>query len=323
MKPADESSRTDIPWPPHPQHRREPLPESRPKAGEEDPGAPARVQALLDAPSYRRADQDVNFLERDEARGLRLNLEYMKPDLLLSEHAVRNTIVVFGSTRFSEPAAAQRRVQQLETELAGDPRDVELQRRLCVARRVLENSRYYEVAREFGRLVADSGKGPLDCSLVIMTGGGPGVMEAASRGAFERGAKTIGLNIDLPHEQFPNPYISPELCFRFRYFALRKMHFMQRARALVAFPGGFGTLDELFEALTLIQTRTIRPLPVVLVGRAYWERLIDFAYLMEEGAIDIEDRDIFWFAETAEDAWQGIIDWYRQSGEPIISGENG
>jgi len=323
VKPADESSRTDIPWPPHPQHRREPLPESRPKAGEEDPGAPARVQALLDAPSYRRADQDVNFLERDEARGLRLNLEYMKPDLLLSEHAVSNTIVVFGSTRFSEPAAAQRRVQQLETELAGDPRDVELQRRMCVARRVLENSRYYEVAREFGRLVADSGKGPLDCSLVIMTGGGPGIMEAASRGAFERGAKTIGLNIDLPHEQFPNPYISPELCFRFRYFALRKMHFMQRARALVAFPGGFGTLDELFEALTLIQTRTIRPLPVVLVGRAYWERLIDFAYLMEEGAIDIEDRDIFWFAETAEDAWQGIIDWYRQSGEPIISGESG
>jgi hypothetical protein len=323
VKTADKSARADIPWPPHPQHRREPLPESRPKAGEEDPGAPARVQALLDAPSYRRADQDVNFLERDEARGLRLNLEYMKPDLLLSEHAVRNTIVVFGSTRFSEPAAAQRRVQQLETELAGDPRDVELQRRLCVARRVLENSSYYEVAREFGRMVADSGKGPLDCSLVIMTGGGPGIMEAACRGAFERGAKTIGLNVDLPHEQFPNPYISPELCFRFRYFALRKMHFMQRARALVAFPGGFGTLDELFEALTLIQTRTIRPLPVVLVGRAYWERLIDFAYLMEEGAIDIEDRDIFWFAETAEDAWQGIIDWYRQSGEPIISGENG
>jgi uncharacterized protein (TIGR00730 family) len=156
-----------------------------------------------------------------------------------------------------------------------------------------------------------------------MTGGGPGIMEAASRGAFERGAKTIGLNIDLPHEQFPNPYISPELCFRFRYFALRKMHFMQRAKALVAFPGGFGTLDELFEALTLIQTRTIRPLPVVLVGRAYWGRLIDFAYLMEEGAIDIEDREIFWYAETAKDAWQGILDWYRESGEPIFTEENG
>ncbi len=321
MSTAEKPFRPGIPQPPHPQHRREPLPESRPKAGEEDPGAPARIQALLNAPSYRRADQDVNFLERDEARGLRLNLEYMKPDLLLREHAVRHTIVVFGSTRFSEPAAAEHRVQRLEAELQLDTQDVDLQRRLCVARRVLENSRYYTIARDFGRLVAESGKGPLDCDLVVMTGGGPGIMEAASRGAFEQGAKTIGLNIDLPHEQFPNPYISPELCFRFRYFALRKMHFMQRARALIAFPGGFGTLDELFEALTLIQTRTIRPLPVVLVGRAYWERLIDFTYLIEEGAIDIEDRSIFWYAETADEAWQGIIDWYRESGEPDFAGE--
>jgi hypothetical protein len=212
-------------------------------------------------------------------------------------------------------------VQQLEAALQEDPEDVDLQRRLGVARRVLENSKYYKIAREFGRLVAESGKGPLDCSLVVMTGGGPGIMEAASRGAFEQGAKTVGLNIDLPHEQFPNPYIFPELCFRFRYFALRKMHFMQRAKALVAFPGGFGTLDELFEALTLIQTRTIRPLPVVLVGRAYWERLIDFTYLIEEGAIDIEDRSIFWYAETAEETWQGIIDWYRESGETNFAGE--
>jgi uncharacterized protein (TIGR00730 family) len=247
----------------------------------------------------------------------------MKPDLLLREHAVRHTIVVFGSTRFREPAAARHRVEQLEAELQKDPQDIDLQRRLCVALRVQENSRYYTVAREFGRLVAESGRGPLDCDLVVMTGGGPGIMEAASRGAFEQGAKTIGLNIDLPHEQFPNPYISPELCFRFRYFALRKMHFMQRARALVAFPGGYGTLDELFEALTLIQTRTIRPLPVVLVGRAYWERLIDFSYLIEEGAIDIEDRSIFWYAETAEQAWQGIIDWYRESGDPDFPGEEG
>jgi uncharacterized protein (TIGR00730 family) len=321
MSTADKPTRPEIPQPPHPAYRREPLPECQPKAGEEDPGAPARIQALLNAPSYRRADQDVNFLERDEARGLRLNLEYMKPDLLLREQAVRNTVVVFGSTRISEPAAARRRVEKLEAALQQDPQDVELQRRLGVAMRVLENSRYYAVAREFGRLVAESGKGPLDCDLVIMTGGGPGIMEAASRGAFERGAKTVGLNIDLPHEQFPNPYISPELCFRFRYFALRKMHFMQRAKALVTFPGGFGTLDELFEALTLIQTRTIKPLPVVLVGRAYWERLIDFVYLMEEGVIDIEDRNIFWFAETAEDAWEGIVDWYRESGEPIFREE--
>jgi uncharacterized protein (TIGR00730 family) len=322
MSAPDKPSRPEIPQPPHPDHRREPLPESQPKAGEEDPGAPARVQTLLNAPSYVRADQDVNFLERDEARGLRLNLEYMKPDLLLREQSVRNTIVVFGSTRFSEQPAAQRRVRKLEMELQQDPQDVDLQRRLGVALRALENSKYYTVAREFGRLVAESGGGPLDCTLVVMTGGGPGIMEAASRGAFESGAKTIGLNIDLPHEQFPNPYISPELCFRFRYFALRKMHFMQRAKALVAFPGGFGTLDELFEALTLIQTRTIKPLPVVLVGRAYWERLIDFEYLMGEGAIDIEDRNIFWYAESAEDAWQGIMDWYRESGEPIFCEED-
>jgi len=231
--------------------------------------------------------------------------------------------VVFGSTRISEPATAMRRVGKLEAELQAAPQDGALQYRLRVARRVLDNSRYYTVAREFGRLVAESGKGPLDCDLVVMTGGGPGIMEAASRGAFERGAKTVGLNIDLPHEQFPNPYISPELCFRFRYFALRKLHFMQRAKGLVTFPGGFGTMDELFEALTLIQTRTIRPLPVVLVGRAYWERVIDFDYLLEEGVIDSEDREIFWFAETAEEAWQGIVDWYQKSGAPNFPGENG
>lgn len=323
MSTADKTPRAEIPQPPHPVHRREPLPESQPKTGEEDPGAPARIQALLNAPSYRRADQDVNFLERDEARGLRLNLEYMKPDLLLREQAIRNTIVVFGSTRISEPATAMRRVGKLEAELQAAPQDGALQYRLRVARRVLDNSRYYTVAREFGRLVAESGKGPLDCDLVVMTGGGPGIMEAASRGAFERGAKTVGLNIDLPHEQFPNPYISPELCFRFRYFALRKLHFMQRAKGLVTFPGGFGTMDELFEALTLIQTRTIRPLPVVLVGRAYWERVIDFDYLLEEGVIDSEDREIFWFAETAEEAWQGIVDWYQKSGAPNFPGENG
>jgi uncharacterized protein (TIGR00730 family) len=143
-------------------------------------------------------------------------------------------------------------------------------------------------------------------------------MEAATRGAYDAGAMTVGLNIDLPHEQFPNPYISPELCFRFRYFALRKMHFLRRARALVAFPGGFGTMDELFETLTLIQTRTIRPVPVVLVGRSYWERLLDFDFLLEEGAIDAEDQDSFWFAEDAQEAWHGILDWHEENGEPLF-----
>lgn len=310
----------DIPQPPDPKSRHEPLPESHPKASEEDPGAQERIQALLNSYSYRRADQDVAFLERDEARGLRLNLEYLKPELLLQEHSIKNTIVVFGSTRVSEPAAAQRRIDRLEQALSDRPDDADLQRRLRVARHVLDNSRYYMEAREFGRLVGESGEGPHDCDLVVITGGGPGIMEAACRGAYDCGAKSIGLNIDLPHEQFPNPYISQGLCFRFRYFALRKMHFMQRARALVVFPGGFGTLDELFEALTLIQTRTIKPLPVVLVGRAYWQRVIDFDFLLEQGAIDAEDLDIFWYAETAQEAWQGIEHWYIKSGRPLYDG---
>jgi len=310
-----------VPQPPHPQRRREPLPECRPKSGEEDPHAPEAIRALLDSPAYRRADQDIGFLERDESRGLRLNLEYMKPELLLREHGVQHTIVVFGSTRITEPATARNQVDKLAAAAARAPADTDLQRSLQVARRILENSRYYNEAREFGRLVAMHDDGPDTARLVVMTGGGPGIMEAANRGAFEHGAITAGLNIDLPHEQYPNPYLTRGLCFRFRYFALRKMHFMQRARALVAFPGGFGTLDELFEALTLIQTRTIRPLPVVLVGRAYWKRVIDFDFLMEQGTIAIEDREIFWYAETAQEAWDGILDWYARSDQSLAETE--
>jgi uncharacterized protein (TIGR00730 family) len=238
--------------------------------------------------------------------------------LLLEEQGVQHTIVVFGSTRISEPATAGRRVERLQQALQAQPDDTSLQKKLKVAQRILEKSHYYSVAQDFGRLVGESGDGSLDSRLVVMTGGGSGIMEAANRGAFEAGAKTIGLNIDLPHEQFPNPYISPALCFRFRYFALRKMHFLQRARALVAFPGGFGTMDELFETLTLIQTRTIKPVPVVLVGRKYWERAINFGFLLDEGVIDSEDRESFWFAETAVEAWQGILDWYGKCGEPLL-----
>jgi uncharacterized protein (TIGR00730 family) len=318
MKDTHEPDPPEIPRPPDPEHRREPLPQFHPKPGKEDPGAPARIQALLEAPSYRRADQDVDFLEREEVRGLRLQLDYLKPELLMQQEEIGHTIVVFGSTRIVEPAAAGQRVSTLEKRLREHPDDRPLQRKLALARRILENSRYYSVAREFGRLVGESGEGPRDCRLVVMTGGGPGMMEAASRGAFEAGAKTIGLNIDLPHEQFPNPYITPELCFRFRYFALRKMHFLRRARALVVFPGGYGTLDELFETLTLIQTRTIRPVPVVLIGRAFWERALDFDFLQNEGVIDAEDREIFWFAETAGEAWAGILDWYGKCGEPLF-----
>jgi len=318
MTDPHDSDPTSVPRPPHPEHRREPLPQFHPKPAKEDPGAPARIQALLEAPSYRRADKDTDFLERDEVRGLRLQLDYLKPELLMQQEQVGHTVVVFGSTRIVEPAAAGQRVSTLEKRLQEHPDDRQLQRKLALARRILDNSRYYSVAREFGRLVGESGNGPQDCRLVVMTGGGPGMMEAASRGAFEAGAKTIGLNIDLPHEQFPNPYITPELCFRFRYFALRKMHFLHRAKALVVFPGGFGTLDELFETLTLIQTRTIRPVPVVLIGRAFWKRALDFDFLRDEGVIDEEDREIFWFAETAAEAWAGILDWYDKCEEPLF-----
>jgi uncharacterized protein (TIGR00730 family) len=194
-----------------------------------------------------------------------------------------------------------------------------LARELRVARRILAKSRYYDIAREFGRIVGRSGRGPDDARVTLMTGGGPGIMEAANRGAFDVGAKSIGLNITLPHEQYPNPYITPELCFQLHYFAIRKLHFLRRAKALVIFPGGYGTLDESFELLTLVQTRKVDPLPIVFVGEAYWRRIVDFDLLAEEGVIDPEDREIFGFAESAEAAWETIVRWHERNGTPLPS----
>ncbi|HHH44218.1 MAG TPA: TIGR00730 family Rossman fold protein [Gammaproteobacteria bacterium] len=293
------------------------MPWQTPKPRAEDPDAPAKLEQILNSPSYIQADRDTGFLARDDARAVRLQLDYLKPEILLNQHGILHTIVVFGSTRISEPAAAKAKVNALREALAATPEDRKLQRRLFVAERILEKSRYYDVAREFGQLVANAGNGPDDSRLVVMTGGGPGIMEAANRGAHDEKAKTIGLNISLPHEQYPNPYITPELCFRFHYFALRKMHFLLRARALVAFPGGFGTFDELFETLTLIQTRKIKPLPVILVGEYYWRKVLDIDYMVEEGVIDEEDRNLFWYAETAEDIWEGILCWHETNGEPL------
>jgi uncharacterized protein (TIGR00730 family) len=307
-----------IPFPAHPHRRRQPLPWHRPKPGLEDPEAPERVRAILESPGYRQADRDVDFLQRDETRGVRLQIDYQKAELLLERHAIRHTVVVFGSTRIAEPHAARLEVDGLQAELAKDPGDPRLRRRLGAAQRILAKSHYYEVARELGRLVGNSGEGPQDCRLVLMTGGGPGVMEAANRGAYDAGSKSIGLNIDLPHEQYPNPYITPDLCFRFHYFALRKLHFLLRTRALVAFPGGFGTLDELFETLTLVQTRKIEPVPVVLVGRDYWRRAIDMEFLVAEGVIDEEDSELFWYAETAAEVWDGILKWHEANGTPLF-----
>ena len=308
---------TRVPAPPDPRRRETPLPDFTPKPAEEDPGAPKRVAAILASPTYRSSDDDPDFLARDESRGIRLQLDYLKAELLLEESGIHHTVVVFGSTRIAEPGAAAKRVDELAAALVAAPDDAEIARQIAVARRILAKSRYYDVAREFGHLVASTDRRYRGHRLVVTTGGGPGIMEAANRGAFDAGAKTVGLNITLPREQFPNPYVTPELCFRFHYFALRKLHFLLRAKALVAFPGGFGTFDELFELLTLMQTRTIKPMPVVLVGEEYWHGAVDFDYLVDEGVVDREDRDLFWFAETAQDIWDGILSWHAANGEPL------
>lgn len=320
MKKIPDSSRkiSRVPPPAHSRQRQEPLPWHQPKPDEEDPDAPHRIQAILDSPSYRQADQDVGFLNLDETRGVRLQIDYLKAEMLLKQHGIRHTVVVFGSTRIPEPAAAQRRVTALGAQLAADPDNGDLQHRLSVAQRIAAKSHYYDVARDFCRLVGKAGAIPDSSRLVIMTGGGPGIMEAANRGAYDVGAKSIGLNINLPHEQFPNPYITPELCFRFHYFALRKLHFLLRTRALVAFPGGYGTFDELFETLTLVQTRKIKPVPIVLVGEDYWRRAFNVDFLVAEGVIDAEDRELFWFAETAQEIWDGILSWHEANGTPLF-----
>ncbi len=317
----DEPFKPDIPKPAHPEERREPLPWQKPKPSDEDPESPDKLQNIISNSSYLPAIEDVGFLDGEDARGVRLQLDYLKPDRLLKQHGVQQTIVVFGSTRIVEPAVAQQKVELLRELFLTEPESNELKRRLLVAERILEKSHYYDIARNFSKIVANSGDGPMDSRLVVMTGGGPGVMEAANRGAHDACGKTVGLNITLPHEQYPNPYVTPGLCFQFHYFSIRKMHFVLRARALVAFPGGYGTFDELFETLTLIQTRKIKPIPVVLVGELYWRKAFNIDFLVEEGVIDEEDRELFWFAETAEDIWSGLQDWYKSIGETMINND--
>ncbi|WP_420854819.1 TIGR00730 family Rossman fold protein [Salipiger pentaromativorans] len=304
------------PAPPHETERLVELPECTPKPGREDRRAPDLVRRIMAEPNYRPADEDIGFLNRDDMRSTRLQLDYQKAETLLTEHGIAHSIVVFGGTRIGEPARAEAQVCALEAEQARDPHCPDLARRLAVARRLRDKSKFYDIARDFGRLVG-SAEGQHGNRLAVVTGGGPGMMEAANRGAREAGARTVGLNITLPHEQFPNPYVTPELCFRFRYFALRKLHFLLRARALVVFPGGYGTLDELFETLTLIQTRKIRPVPVILVGQSYWSRVFDVDFLVDEGVIDPEDRELFWYAETAQEIWDDILAWYAKAGRPL------
>ena len=308
--------------PPHPE-RRQPLPGWHPKSPHDDPGAEEAIRRIRGGSSYRAADEDLGFLQEDETRGLRLQLEYLKAETLLRQHDIANPIVVFGSTRIDERPASERRLAAINRQLALTPDDIALRSRHVVAERLLAKSRYYETARELGRIVGRAGLGGTNGRTVIMTGGGPGIMEAANRGASEVGAPSIGFNVTLPHEQFPNPYITPALCLQFRYFAIRKFHFALRAKALVVFPGGFGTLDELFEILELSQTRKMPPVPVILVGEDYWRRAFDADFLVEEGVIDPEDRELFWFAESAESIWSGILRWHDIQGTPLLGLKDG
>ena len=306
------------PRPAHPEHRLDPLPGQQPKPAEDDARAPEAVRRIMRSASYREADRDVDFLQADATRGIRLQLDFLKTERLLEEQLVAHTIVVFGSTRICEPRAARRAVKLCADALAASPNDAVLRRRLDVARSIADKSPYYEMARKFGQIVGAAGDKAIGGRIMIMTGGGPGIMEAANRGAHDVGSRSIGLNIRLPKEQYPNPYVTPELCFSFHYFAMRKLHFLLRARALVAFPGGYGTMDELFEVLSLAQTRKIAPVPVILVGESYWRRAFDPEFLVDEGVIDPEDRDLFWFADSAEEAWRDILRWYEASGRPLL-----
>jgi len=299
------------------------LPWEHPKSKDEDPHAMKLVERIMQSPTYRLAEEDTEFLQSYETRGVRLELDYLKAELGMARAGIEHTIVVFGSARIRERKTAMANLEAIQKKLKADPENEKLMQELYVAERMLEKSLYYDDARRFGRYVSRSGKGPDDSRVVIMTGGGPGIMEAANRGAYDVGAKTVGLNIHLPHEQFPNPYITPELCFQFHYFAIRKLHFLNRAKALVVYPGGFGTFDEFFETLTLIQTRKNRPIPVVLLGRSYWRKAVDFDFLMEEGVIAPEDLEIFHFADNAAEAWKHILDWHETYNTPLLAkGEN-
>jgi len=251
--------------------------------------------------AYKLAFQDTEFLLREEMRPVRMQLELLKPEMIQNELGIESTLVIFGSARIVAPDVAQR--------LVDDARSAGNATALGLAERHLRMSRYYEEARRFAALVSNKSL-ELATPIYVVTGGGPGIMEAGNRGAFDAGSKSIGLNIVLQHEQVPNPYITPELCFQFHYFGLRKMHFLMRSVALVCFPGGFGTLDELFEALTLIQTGKSRRRPVLLFGREFWSRLINFEMLVDTGMISALDLDLFRFVETADEAWSALESEY-------------
>ena len=253
--------------------------------------------------AYRLAFQDTDFLLREDLRPVRFQLELLKPELLLDEAGIESTLVIYGSARIPEPDQAD----GLEAAATDDASR-------NIARRLKAKARYYDEARKLARLASQV---PVDANgdrnFVVCSGGGPSIMEAANRGAADEGRESIGLNIVLPHEQAPNRYVTPSLSFQFHYFALRKMHFLLRARAVAVFPGGFGTFDEMFELLTLIQTGKIKPIPIVLFGKQFWNRVVDFEALVEEGVISARDLKLFTFVEHAEEAWDVIQSFYANA----------
>ncbi|MGZ8336535.1 MAG: LOG family protein [Allosphingosinicella sp.] len=259
------------------------------------------------SPAYRLAFQDMDFLLREDLRPVRFQLELLKPELLIEEAGIASTFVFYGSARIPEPARADALIEAASTDH---------QRR--IAERLKEKSRYYDEARKLARLtsrVQPDAEGRRQ--FVVCSGGGPSIMEAANRGAVDEGCESIGLNIVLPHEQLPNEYVTPALSFRFHYFALRKMHFLLRARAVAVFPGGFGTFDEAFELLTLVQTKKVKPLPILLFGREFWNRVVNFEALVDEGVVAPSDLDLFTFVETADEAWDCVCRHYADSGEAL------
>ena len=283
-----------------------------PSAEEEAHAVPQPSRYAGPESAFRLAFTDTDFLLREELRPVRMQLELLKPELVQAEAGIESTIVIFGSARIASPELAQARLA--EARAGAD--DTAVRR----AEAALAMSHYYDEARRFGALVTERSR-TLDMPIYVVTGGGPGIMEAGNRGAYEVGGKSIGLNIVLPHEQEPNPYITPELCFQFHYFALRKMHFVMRSIALVCFPGGFGTLDELFETMTLIQTGKSRPRPILLFGRDFWEKLIDFQHLVDTGMISPGDLGLFHFVETAGEAWERLAEFYGFDATPTQTGE--
>lgn len=271
------------------------------------------MERILNSPSYSLAQDDPALLTREEMRGVRMLLELGKPEIALQADSIKSTVIVFGGTQIVERTAAERRLSEVRRAAHADPRDRKLAREVERSERLLAMSKYYDDARAFARMVSIDNQCEDERDYVVITGGGPGIMEAANRGAFDVGCKSIGLNIKLPAEQQPNPFITPELCFQFKYFALRKFHFILRAAAVVLFPGGFGTLDEMFETLTLRQTHRMQPVPIILFGRDYWSKVINFQQMADEGVISDEHLDLFTWAETPEDCWRQIVEFHERT----------